>query len=115
MKIFLDNKDIGFIDTAIGVGLDRDYYDIKKSTKSENILYITKLFVSPEFRKLGYGKMLVEKLKQCTDESKVICLDAIPLEDTLDSEILIKLYTQCGFRRAKGLLAFVYGPHSCLN
>lgn len=57
---------------------------------------ITNIAVLPDFRRKGYGKMLVTAL---IDNAKHMCADGIFLEVRVSNKAAISLYEKCGFKQ----------------
>jgi predicted GNAT family N-acyltransferase len=108
LKIYLQNKNIGFIEYKIYNCIFKKYYNIPEDC-NKKVLYITRIIINKQFRGNGYAKQLLHKCKMLAGEKQLlICLDAIPLDDLTDQEKLCSLYEHMNF--IKGLdNAFVYG------
>jgi GNAT superfamily N-acetyltransferase len=66
------------------------------------VYYVDFIKVSPQYRNMGYGSMLLKAaLKWATTAKNVIILDAIPLDSGMDQHRLTRFYLSHGFRMAE--------------
>lgn len=108
LKLKIWHKKIGYIEYTNIKNIDREYYNIKQY-KFDEILYVTKIYVKKNHRKTGVARLLVNKIiDKAIINKKVICLDAIPFEDSIDSNTLCNFYNKCGFVRGNHPNSFYY-------
>lgn len=109
MKISIENIGYAELVECNKSSISREAYGISKELNMSKIRYLQELRVYPEHRMKGYSKQLLDKVKlYCDDNDLVICLDAMPLDTSIKSDILKKLYLKNGFNHVGGT-AFNYG------
>jgi GNAT superfamily N-acetyltransferase len=70
---------------------------------------LKRMFVRPQFRGLGYGKLLLDHLE---DHARAHGVGLLRLETGIHQEAAIRLYEQVGFRRIPPFGAYVEDPLS---
>lgn len=109
MKISIDGIGYADLTPCKESSIDRQSYGLPKDLDMSKILYLQEFRIYPEQRMKGYSKLLLDKIKQyCDDNSLIVCLDAIPLDTTVNSGVLNKMYMNNGFIHVAGA-AFNYG------
>ena len=109
MKISIDGIGHASLTPCKESSIDRQAYGLSKDLNMSKIMYLQELKIYPEHRLKGYSKTLLNKVKQyCDANSLILCLDAMPLDTTINSGILNKMYLNNGFTHVSGT-AFNYG------
>ncbi len=109
MKISIENIGYAELSECNKSAISRSAYGISEDINFNKIKYLQELRVFPEHRQKGYAKKLLEMVKQyCDDNNLILCLDAMPLDKSVSSDILKTMYTNNGFNHAGGT-AFNYG------
>lgn len=109
MKISIDGIGFAELSSCSKSAISRSAYGIPENINFNKIKYLQELRVFPEYRQKGYAKKLLQMVKQyCDDNNLILCLDAMPLDKSVSSDILKMMYTDNGFNHVGGT-AFNYG------
>ncbi|KJS68443.1 MAG: hypothetical protein JL50_04500 [Peptococcaceae bacterium BICA1-7] len=88
----IDDKEVGFL-----------YIDYLETEKYRNSICLYKIFVLPEYRNIGIGKILLQRTEELCKLSgrEKILLNVHPLDGVTQKEKLVKWYLENGYKYAE--------------
>jgi GNAT superfamily N-acetyltransferase len=109
MKISIDKIGYATLSCCKKKSIDRACYGLPNHLDMSKIFYLQEFKINKKYRLKGYSSLLLDKIKKYCDENNlVICLDAIPLDSSISTDVLHKMYIKNGFNYISGT-AFNYG------